>query len=195
MINVKINGLPVDWQSISINKYRNRVSMADLEVPIQTKASHFNKIQITQNNSVLFNGIINKPEKTTEADRKIQKIDAYDPLFKLQKLQFGGGFSGYITDLIDILLDGTDVINNVQLDNKVNLRYESKTNRYAVLKEAFSYCKALFTYSHYNNELREDATDYGDKMAYTVVSWKNRTLCNEKINTDIVNVLKITNEG
>jgi len=157
-------------------------------------------IQIKNDDQVYFNGYIQNMETQKTQSGYQLGIVLYDPLGRLIKMPYKGGFSGRFKDLIEHeICQYIGICNRIESDAIVNIRYDQEMTRLALLYDACALArfqtdvtKFGFYYNHQLNALCE----LNDEEAHTMLqslSNTNRIAINQTYSYPIANVIQVTN--
>jgi len=157
-------------------------------------------IQIKNDDQIYFNGYIQNVE--THKTQKGYRLGVvlYDPLGKLVKMQYRGGFSGRFRDLVKYeICRYIGIQNRMKSDAIINIRYNQEMTRLALLYDACALArfqtdvtKFGFYYNHQLNALC-DLTDEETHTLLHSLSNTNRIAINQAYSYPIANVIQVTN--
>jgi len=157
-------------------------------------------IQIKSDNTVIFNGYIQQINSVkTQTGYQLQ-ITLYDPLGRLTKMPYKGGFSGRFCDLlIQEICSFININNRITSDAIINIRYENEMTRYSLLVDACALARYQtdpinfgFYYNHQLNALCTIDDADGHALLQSL-SNTNRISINQTYGYIISNVVQVTN--
>jgi len=194
MTVVKINGRALPFKEISIRQSLSTIASATITFPFSFVPRYRQYIEIFDDYDFpIFRGYIWQTTHIKSATKFQTQVTAYDPLILLKVSPFVGSYSGTLKDLTEWIADFLGVTPAVQSDAKVNVHYDKPQTKWDLLLDAFHFAGTSFYYSPHLNELREAGAEYPDKLTILAFSWSKRVELRIKENTDIVNVVKVTN--
>jgi len=157
-------------------------------------------VQIKHNKRVYFNGYVHNVSYTKTQHGYDVGVVLYDPLGKLTRMAYKGGFSGRLRDLIEQEICPYIGINNrMKSDVIVNLRYDYELTRFALLVDACTlarYQTDVMHYGFYYNHQLNALCELNDKESHTMLqslSDTNRISIEQSHSYPISNVVQVTN--
>ena len=157
-------------------------------------------VQIKYKDKVIFNGFVYHTTSTkTQKDYQLQ-VTLQDPLGKLTKMPFRGGFSGRLQDLLhNEICMHIDIDNRIVSDVTVNIYYEKEMTRYSLLFDACAIARYQvnpssfgFYYNHQLNALCE-LNDPEAQETLQSLSNTNRISINQSHGYIMANVIQVRN--
>jgi len=157
-------------------------------------------VQIKYKDKVIFNGFVYHIASTkTQKDYQLQ-VTLQDPLGKLTKMPFQGGFSGRLQELLhNEICTHIGVNNRIISDAIVNIYYEKEVTRYSLLFDACAIARYQvnpssfgFYYNHQLNAICE-LNDPEAQETLQSLSNTNRISINQSYGYTLANVIQVRN--
>ena len=157
-------------------------------------------IQIKYDDMTVFNGYVQQINSIkTQAGYQLT-IMLYDPLGKLTKMTYKGGFSGRLCDLIEQeICPFINIKNRINSDTLINLHYENEVTRYSLLVDACALARYQTNPTnfgfYYNHQLNALCTldDTEGHIPLQSLSNTNRISINQTYGYIVANVIQVTN--
>jgi len=200
----------IEADSITMDFRLNAVSTAQISfteflvLPVWSKLTDMfvigDPIQIKYKDQVVFNGFVYQANTTKTQTGYQLNVTLQDPLGKLVKLAYKGGFSGKLQDLIETeICPYINIKNRIQSDAIVNLRYEKEVTRFSLLHDACAIARYQtnpasfgFYYNHRLNALCE-LNDPEAQEPLVSISNRNRLSINQSHGYIIANIVQVRN--
>ena len=200
----------VEADSITMDFRLNAVSVAQINfteflvLPVWSRLTDMfvigDPIQIKYKDQVVFNGFVYQANTTKTQTGYQLDVTLQDPLGKLTKMPFQGGFSGRLQDLLhNEICTHIDIDNRIVSDVTVNIYYEKEVTRYSLLFDACAIARYQvdpssfgFYYNHQLNALCE-LNDPEAQETLQSLSNTNRISINQSHGYIMANVIQVRN--